>query len=305
MKLTFDYGEALSGKSDAQVKANYLHLLRAFAFDPARHLPAVRLLLNEARQTLLPVAADFLLSTPRSVATDTLVHVMLAQGSLTGLLIDPGAASTGRALALVHVAYAADPSLDLRLAQALTHLDPHSAEGRCQARRILFLLDALPPNPRTLPVLVRLLRSDDSALRSKAVKLIGAGKRNIQVLQAYVHDADPRVRANALESLWGEDTPKLRAFFHYARLDPSPRVAVNAVIGLYLLQDRDAPFLLEQMAQSPDSRFQASAAWAMGRCRDPAFVTTLRQLLESPHPVVRRSALRSLVAINGRRPPAD
>jgi hypothetical protein len=302
VNLAPGYGETPSGNDGA--KANYLHLLRAFTFDPARHLQTVRLLLNDSGQTLLPVAVEFLLSTPRSPATDTLVHLLLAQGSLTSLLIDPGASSAGRALSLARVAYAADPSLDLRLAQVLTRLDPHSAEGRCQARRILFLLDAFPPSKRTLPVLMRLLRSDDSSLRSKAVKLIGAGKRDLQVLHAYAHDADPRVRANALESLWGEDTPELRAFFHYASLDPNPRVAVNAAIGLYFLQDRDAPALLERMAQSTDSRLQASAAWAMGRCRDPAFVATLRQLLESPHPVVRRSALRSLVAINGRRHPA-
>lgn len=300
MHLASEYRSALAGDTDANAKANFLHLLRAFAIDPVRHLPAVRLLLNDACQTLLPVVVAFLLSAPRSPAIDTLVHLLLAQGALTNLLMDPGASSTGRALALTRVVSAADPALDLRLAQVLARLDTRSAEGRCQARRILFLLDSLPHSTRTLPVLMRLLRSDDSSIRSKAVKLIGAGKRDPHILQTYAHDADPRVRANALESLWGESSPELRAIFHYASLDPIPRVAVNAVIGLHLLQDRDAAPLLEQMAHSPDRRFQASAAWAMGRCRDRAFVAILRQLLESPHPVVRRSALRSLVAINGR-----
>ncbi len=298
MTVPPEYLAGLTAKNEAATKANCLHLLRAFADDPARHLATVRFLITEAREAFLPVATEFLLTAPRSAATNLLVNVLMVQGDLTSMLIDPGASSTGQAIALARIAGAADRSLAMRLAQVLARLDSRTPQGRCQARRILSLLDGLPPNTRALPVLMRLLRSEDAAIRSKAIKLVGAGKRDLQVLEAYSRDPDPRVRANALESLWGTDTPALRAFLHYARLDPSPRAAVNALIGLYILRDDDARSFLEQMAQSADPQFQSSAAWAMGRCRDPMFIPSLRKLVESPHPVVRRSALRSLVALN-------
>lgn len=279
-------------------QANVLRLFQAFALDPSGHLPALRVLLSEVPGAVMPLAVDFLLTTPASVATNLLARLLLTHGDLLPLITDPGASSSGQALALTRIVHATNHTLDLRLAQVLVRLDPGTAEGRCRVRRILSLLDGLPPNPRVVPALMRLLRSADNLIRSKAVKLIGAGRRDLHAVAIYTRDADARVRANAIESIWGVDTPEFRAFLHFASLDPNPRAAANAMIGLYILHDKDAPRLLERMAGSADARCQASAAWAMGRCGDSAFLPSLRKLVDSPHPVVRRSALRSLVAIN-------
>lgn len=279
-------------------QANVLRLFRAFALDPAGHLPALRALLTESPEAVVPLAVDFLVSTPMSTAIDMLARLLLTHGDLVPLITDPGASSTRQAVALARVAHATIHTLDLRLTEVLVHLDPGTVEGRCGLRRILCLLDALPPNPRIIPSLMPLLRTTDSTIRSKAVKLIGARRRDLRSLGVYTADSDARVRANVIESLWGTDTPEFRAFLHSTRLDPSPRAAANALIGLYILGDKDAPALIEQLAASPDARFQASAAWAMGRCGDSVFLPSLRKLVDSPHPVVRRSALRSLVAIN-------
>lgn len=287
----------LSEDSDV-TQGNVLRLFRAFALDPAGHLPALRVLLTEAPETVLGPAADFLLTAPTSLATHLLARLLLIHGALIPLITDPGASASGQALALARIVQANTHSLNLRLAQVLVRLDPGTAEGRCRVRRILFLLDGLPPNPRIVPALMRLLRSDDSIIRSKAVKLIGAGRRDLHAVAIYTRDSDARVRANAIESIWGADTPEFRAFLRFASQDPHPRAAANAMIGLYILRDKDAPRLLESMAHSADARCQASAAWAMGRCGDSVFLPSLRKLVDSPHPVVRRSALRSLVAIN-------
>lgn len=52
---------------------------------------------------------------------------------------------------------------------------------------------------------------------------------------ARLGESDPRVRANAIESLWGVDSPEARTLLSFATNDANNRVVGNALLGLYHL----------------------------------------------------------------------
>jgi hypothetical protein len=110
-------------------------------------------------------------------------------------------------------------------------------------------------------------------------------------------DSDPRVRANAVEALWGLDHEAAVDLFRRAARDPAGRVAANAWYGLYQAGRVESMSGLVRMAAEDDASRQASAAWAMGQTGDPRFIPTLRGLLGSPSPVLVKHALAALRAI--------
>ena len=84
-----------------------------------------------------------------------------------------------------------------------------------------------------LPSLMRLLRNANPHLRSKAALMIGRGSRSLTWAKRRLTDSDTRVRANAVEALWGMDTPEARELLDAASRDGNNRVAGNAWLGLY------------------------------------------------------------------------
>ena len=86
---------------------------------------------------------------------------------------------------------------------------------------------------------------------------------------------DPRVRANAIEALWGSDSALARGLFREASRDVNNRVAGNALLGLYLLGDTSAVPQILKMAAQPDPLFRATAAWKRSSGRKSANVSRL------------------------------
>ena len=86
-----------------------------------------------------------------------------------------------------------------------------------------------------MPSLMRMMRHPNPYLRSKAVKMIGRGSQSTKWVMGRLSESDPRVRANAIESLWGVDTPEARTLLKFAASDANNRVAGNALLGLYHL----------------------------------------------------------------------
>ena len=64
---------------------------------------------------------------------------------------------------------------------------------------------------RILPSLMRRLRVSNPYLRSTVVKMIGKGSKSVKWVRAKLSESDPRVRANAVEALWGVDSAEARA----------------------------------------------------------------------------------------------
>jgi hypothetical protein len=98
------------------------------------------------------------------------------------------------------------------------------------------------------------------------------------MLLEFLDDPDPRVRANAVESIWNTPGTFPLQFFHKAARDPHHRVAANALVGLYLAGEVSALGSLIGMTGSPNPLFQAAAVWAMGRTGDERFEQVLKQI---------------------------
>src|SRR5439155_20103245 len=134
--------------------------------------------------------------------------------------------------------------------------------------RVLTLLEAVSSSARIVPALAHLLHDSNPRLRAKATLLIGRRARNPQFAEGRMQEADPRVRANAIEALFDGAAASSSALLWYAVKDENNRVAGNALLALYQIQERGAiPCIL---AMSADARpaFRASACWVISRTAD-------------------------------------
>ncbi len=227
-----------------------------------------------------------------------LMGLLIANDLLEPLLCE-ASLRVEEAAAAAHVAVQIDPTVELSLAR-------HLAEGvtagthpvlAANASRLLDILARVSDGARILPSLARLLHSTDSELRSKAALIMGRSNRSATWVQSHMGDADPRLRANAVEGLWGVETEEARNLMLAALHDTNNRVVGNALYGLYAMGDSASLAETIKLAAHPMAVFRATAAWVMGRTGDSRFRDTLPQLLRDPHPMVRSRALRSVAQI--------
>jgi len=143
-----------------------------------------------------------------------LVGLLVANDLLEPLLCEVSL-RVEEAAAVTRMAIQIDPRVETSLAR-------HLAEGvtsgtrpllAANAARLLDILARVSDGTRILPSLARLLHSTDSGLRSKAALIMGRSNRSATWVQSRMGDADPRLRANAIEGLWGVDTEEARDLF--------------------------------------------------------------------------------------------
>ncbi|HET8550012.1 MAG TPA: HEAT repeat domain-containing protein [Bryobacteraceae bacterium] len=187
------------------------------------------------------------------------------------------------------------PSVDMKVARYLC--DECLAMDSETLLRFLDALARVSHPSRISGTLVPLLTHSDLRVRSKAARLMNPGDDD----KAW-HDAegDPRVLANLIEALWHIETPHRRMRFWKAVDSPSPRVAGNALVGLYLIGDDQAKSLILRMSEHPAIDFRRTAVWAMGETGDADFLTCLMKLLNQETGSVRVNVLRSLTRIRKR-----
>lgn len=228
----------------------------------------------------------------RSAGNRFLVKALVETGLLLNALCDRSLLSLEQAAGLIPVLSRVDPLVDVHLLHSLLEQIQHDEAGEKTAMvcGVLAVYDAAGLGGRLLPMLVQLLRKRDSQLRSKVALMVGRG--SAQVGWA-VTDADPRVRANAIESLWGVKTNPARALLWKATADPHQRVVGNALLGLHKIGDRGAEEPLRRMARHESPCFRATAAWVMGQSGDRRYLELLEQMASDPDEHVRRNALRS------------
>lgn len=273
-------------------------LVAGFDNNPFRARLSLRDLFAEQPGAFMRAALPLFTRGMPQAAAEAIARLLLANQALISSVSDPSISSLPEALAVCRAAIATDPSFDVQLARRIGEggvlVDDH------QATRILELLSQLSEPSRVMPQLMQLLRSGNIWIRSKAILLIGRTKKDTRWLEPFLDDADPRLRSNAVEALWGVATFDAIQIFHKAVQDPNHRVAANACVGLHLAGDPEAVMQLEQMANFADPMFQAAAAWAMGATLDPVFTTALQGMVKSPESNVRRAALRGLASIRKR-----
>lgn len=220
-----------------------------------------------------------------------LLSFLLQNGNLLGRLVDPDQFTREQAIAIARRVLQLDPTLDVQLALQLNNAP---AIPERMAMRAVDVLDAVSDPANLLPMLGPLLRYEDDRVRSKVALMMGKGNRNPAWACQRLHESDFRVRANAVESIWGVETDDAAALFLQAAQDEVPRVAVNGAVGLYLCGRTEALELLFGFAGCGSEHFRNSAAWAMGKLRDPRFQTVLMKLARDASSQVRSNAMQAL-----------
>ncbi len=271
-------------------------VLDSFPGDPKAGLQALRALLAEDREQFRPAALESLIQEASdSPANQALVRVMAERGLLEEVLCNPALLTRERAIEIARLGMQAEPLLDAKLARRLQDLAGEPAE------RVLAILDAVGAGARITSILRSVVRQPDRRLRSKATLLVGRANRNPQWLEQQMREADPRVRANAVEALWGVNSEEVRSIFLRAAFDPDPRVAVNALVGLHRLGDPACFAGFARLARRAAARDRASAAWGMGETRDPRFLPLLGSMDPEPPEGVGRNIARAVERIEAAR----
>jgi HEAT repeat protein len=207
------------------------------------------------------------------------------------------ALSRDQSMALARAAMRVDPMSDAAIARRLADSAIGHGEAIGDPARLMEILSEIADASRVLPHLMRLLRHPNPYLRSKVVKMIGRGGRSVKWVKGRLNEADPRVRANAIEALWGVDTPEARSLLELATNDADNRVLGNALLGLYYAGDCAVLEDLVKLSAHESKLFRATAAWVMGRTGDLRFSDIIRRLLLEPDGLIRKRALSALTDI--------
>jgi hypothetical protein len=216
--------------------------------------------------------------------------------SLQRQLCDPAVFSRDEAITIARHVAKVDPLIDTRLARRLAGLNgsvPSEVDGPV-GERILEILDAVSEGTRAVPVLSHLVNCPNLRLRSKAALLIGRRVQNTKWTEKHLVEVDGRVRANAIEALWGVDSEEVRTMFRHAALDVNNRVAGNALLGLYRMGELAAIPKIAEMAAHSNPAFRATAAWVMGQTGDARFAETLATMMREENTAVRTAVFRGL-----------
>ncbi len=246
-----------------------------------------------ARQAAAVLKKDF-----ESRGARYLLGLLTARGLLATVLCDP-VISLEQALGLARAACSVAPNADILLARALAEsveLADDPTYLACAAR-VLEILAEISDVSRIFPALVRLLRHPNPHLRSKTVLAMGRVKRSAQWVRQRLGDEDPRIRANALESLWNVNTGEAHELLQSLVEDPNNRVAGNAILGLYRLGEVSTIPEILKLARHESALFRSTAAWVVGETEDPRFAEVLLDMLRDVNGTVRKRAFSALARL--------
>jgi HEAT repeat protein len=168
--------------------------------------------------------------------------------------------------------------------------------------RALNLIERTAAVERLSAFMVQPLRHQHRRIRSKAALLFARANGNPALLyERFLKETDARVRANLIEGLWEVDAAGKSDVLWKAARDSHHRVAVNALVGLCMMQDAKASERLKVLTthESPDIR--AAAAWAMGKMADPQYLDVLNRMYKEDEGAPKRNALGALVRIRQAR----
>ena len=270
-------------------------LIRTFDQDRAGTLMKLRDWLAKDREGFYRGTVEAVRSGEDSRAIRSLVELLMGAGMLEEVLCDQEL-SLQDAVTVGRLAMEVDARTDASLARSLAE---SLAEGdiRCaltRAPRLISVLSEISDGSRILPSLARLLHNANPYLRSKLVLMIARANRSTNWVQSRMADPDPRIRANAVEALWGFGGWHTRELLLMAARDSNNRVVGNALLGLYRLGDCSMLAEAVNLTGHTSHTFRGTAAWLMGETGDDRFRTALAGLLQDPVPMVRSRALKAL-----------
>jgi hypothetical protein len=274
-------------------------VLETYREDPLGARQHLRVLINEDQRGFVTAAAQ-LLSQEDKTAFQPVIETLARGAGVIQQLCDPELLDKDSSIELAQRIAAIEPRLDTKLVSLLPGRGSVTCDGAnaVVAERALEILDAISASMRLVPMLAHLIGHPNPRLRAKISKLVGRTIRNARALEERLNEVDPRVRANAVESLWGEKAPWAPTLLWKATHDVNNRVAGNALFGLYDLQDEKVIPHIVSMAEHPKPLFRSTAAWTMGRTGDKQFLPALEKLTRDLYALVRKNARKAIEQIN-------
>lgn len=160
--------------------------------------------------------------------------------------------------------------------------------------RIMYLCESLGNTDILLSWLRTLTSHPDEYVRSRSAKALCFLRPNLAAIERQLRSEDSRVRANAIEVLWGIDHPDAIRLFKAALSDSSHRVVVNALLGLHRMKVPGALERLIECGNETSPLMRRAAIWGMKVTADPKCLPALQQLARDPVAEVREKALEAL-----------
>src|SRR5438105_5455698 len=272
-----------------------------FASNPVAAGMSMRRLLETDREQFFRKSLPLLRAAPETQAFNYLLTLLLMNDLLLEQLSNPALFSFSEAVTLARQLLRIEPLLDVKMVRALLDTKDVSSREEFERKansergiRLLEIMAAISDGARILPVMAQLLHHPNSRVRSKAALLVGRSNKNYKWVEQCMTEDDPRVRANALESLWGVDSEGTRSVFWAASTDPDNRVAGNAAYGLYQMGDAASIQLIMRMIDHPQSDFRLTPVWVMGETGDPRFLAVLARLLSDSESQIRSAVFRAI-----------
>ncbi len=276
------------------IRAALGKLVRNFEADASASRQQIRDLLDNHREIFCASSIEILKTTGDSRGAQYLVALLVANGMLLQAMCNPDLTKE-EALSLGRAARRVDPMTDVTLSRSLAESGAGGGTVHiADPARLMDILCEIADPGHIMPSLMRMMRHPNTYLRSKAVKMIGRGSLSAKWVMGRLSESDPRVRANAVESLWGVDTPEARTLLSFAVNDSNSRVVGNALLGLYYLGDSSVLADVVKLVGAESPLLRASAAWVMGEAGDPRFTEALRRMISDPDAAVRKRAFAAL-----------
>ncbi|MBI3893151.1 MAG: HEAT repeat domain-containing protein, partial [Candidatus Wallbacteria bacterium] len=171
--------------------------------------------------------------------------------------------------------------------------------GASESERIEKLTAVIASGDRQmLPHLAAWLRAEKSGkVRSLLVRGIAglAGDRAVKTLLGLLDDPDPRVRADAIESLYPFATdPEVARLVPKKLADPTGRVRANALVLLGRIPGTDLQKPLGELANSPDPEDRLRAIYVVSDVERDDATLLVAPLLADEDPKVRARAAETL-----------
>lgn len=225
-----------------------------------------------------------------------LLEELYDRNMLVEALSNPAAMPLEDAVQIAARAQANIPGIDVDLARECGNPSaPH-------ATRASTILKGLKLSNDALTALAEGLRHKDAAIRSMVVKLYAGISHDKSRINYLVNDADPRVRANAIEGLSGISGALTTTLLRDALTDGHHRVAANAALGLYELGHSDGAEHLRVMTTHSEREHRISAAWAIGETGDKSLAALLDVMADDQVSSVRSAAQAAARKLRGETP---
>ena len=283
------------------------NLVEGFPANPVASGKFLQRLLLDGPQQFFLEALPLLRAAPDTQGFYYVLALLHSHNLVLKNLCDPALFTKQESIALAKRMSRVEPLFDMKLARMLLSGEGKSpgseAEQAVQSvagMRLLEIMAEISDRGRSL-LLAQLLHHSNAQVRSKAALLVGKSTKDVKWVSQQMNETDSRVRANALEALWGVESEDCRQVFLDALNDPANRVVGNGILGLYLLGVPAAINSVLTMIAHSDEVFRRTGIWLMGEMGDLRFLPVLARLMKDSAPALRPYVFRTFAKLKQKR----